>query len=128
MGCGRRLGNWQLMASYTYSRTEGTVSEGMATLYLDNPRQAQFYEGFLPNDRKNEGLFGVKMAARIGALDVIDRLPFELQARLEADEFFADIPVIGPPEELVKQCKKLDIHEAIIAMPSAQNVSMSEPA
>ena len=30
----------------------------------------------------------------IGALDVIDRLPFELQARLEGDEFFADIPVV----------------------------------
>jgi len=30
----------------------------------------------------------------IGTLDVIDRLPFELQARLEADEFFADIPVV----------------------------------
>jgi hypothetical protein len=28
------------------------------------------------------------------ALDVIDRLPLDLQARLEADEFFADIPVV----------------------------------
>jgi hypothetical protein len=49
----RFVGNWQLMASYTYSRTEGTVSEGYATSYLDNPRQAQFYEGFLPNDRQH---------------------------------------------------------------------------
>lgn len=30
----------------------------------------------------------------IGTLDVIDRLPFELQARLEADEFFVDVPVV----------------------------------
>lgn len=31
-------------------------------------------------------------------LDAIDRLPFELQARLEADSFFADVPVIVAEE------------------------------
>jgi hypothetical protein len=36
------------------------------------------------------------------ALDVIDRLPYELQARLEADEFFADIPVIVADKGNVK--------------------------
>ncbi|MCW5556018.1 MAG: polysaccharide biosynthesis protein [Verrucomicrobiae bacterium] len=30
-----------------------------------------------------------------------------------------DIPVLGPPERLVEICQKLDIQEAIIAMPSA---------
>jgi FlaA1/EpsC-like NDP-sugar epimerase len=30
-----------------------------------------------------------------------------------------DIPVLGPPERLVEVCKKLDIQQAIIAMPSA---------
>ena len=34
----------------------------------------------------------------VGTLDVIDRLPFELQARLEADEFFDDIPVVVAEE------------------------------
>jgi hypothetical protein len=34
------------------------------------------------------------MANLIQSLDVIDRLPSELQAALEADPFFADIPVI----------------------------------
>jgi len=39
----------------------------------------------------------------IGALDVIDRLPFELQARLEADEYFGDIPVVVAEEGNVAQ-------------------------
>lgn len=30
----------------------------------------------------------------ITTLDIIDRLPFELQARLEADPFFVDVPVV----------------------------------
>jgi hypothetical protein len=34
----------------------------------------------------------------IGTLDIIDRLPFELLARLEADEFFADLPVLVAEE------------------------------
>jgi hypothetical protein len=36
------------------------------------------------------------------ALDVIDRLPFELQARLESDPFFADIPVVVADKGNVK--------------------------
>jgi hypothetical protein len=36
------------------------------------------------------------------ALDVIDKLPTELQARLEADAFFADIPVIVADKGNVK--------------------------
>ena len=47
------IGDWQLMASYTYSRLEGTVSEGYATTYLDRARQEQFYKGFLPDDRRH---------------------------------------------------------------------------
>ncbi|MCC6752235.1 MAG: carboxypeptidase regulatory-like domain-containing protein [Deltaproteobacteria bacterium] len=49
----RFVGNWQLMASYTWSRSEGTVVEGYATEYLDRARQAQFYNGFLPDDRRH---------------------------------------------------------------------------
>jgi len=30
----------------------------------------------------------------ITALDIIDRLPYELKDRLEADSFFEDIPVV----------------------------------
>jgi hypothetical protein len=47
----RFVGNWQLMASYTWSRNEGTVGEGYATLFLDNPRQSIFYDGIQPDDR-----------------------------------------------------------------------------
>ena len=47
----RFVGNWQVMASYTFSRNEGTVSEGFATTYLDRPRQVPFFEGPLPDDR-----------------------------------------------------------------------------
>jgi len=46
-------GNWQVMGSYTWSRNEGTVSEGYATTYMDNPRQNIFYDGFLPDDRRH---------------------------------------------------------------------------
>lgn len=34
----------------------------------------------------------------IGVLDVVDRLPLELQARLETDAFFEDIPVVVADE------------------------------
>lgn len=34
----------------------------------------------------------------IGVLDVIERLPFELQARLEADDYFSDIVVVVAEE------------------------------
>lgn len=37
-----------------------------------------------------------------GVLDIIERLPFELQARLEADPFFADIPVLVAEDWKVK--------------------------
>jgi len=46
-------GNWQVMGSYTWSRNEGTVAEGYATTYLDRARQAQFFEGFMPDDRRH---------------------------------------------------------------------------
>ena len=49
----RFVGNWQLMASYTWSRFEGTVSEGYATTFLDRPRQVPFFEGYLPDDRRH---------------------------------------------------------------------------
>ena len=49
----RFVGNWQLMASYTWSRYEGTVSEGYATSYLDRPRQVPFFTGYLPADRRH---------------------------------------------------------------------------
>ncbi len=32
--------------------------------------------------------------SEIATLDIIDRLPYEFKARLEADEFFCDIPVV----------------------------------
>ncbi len=47
------IGNWQLMASYTYARLEGTVSEGYATVYLDRARQEAYFNGFLPDDRRH---------------------------------------------------------------------------
>lgn len=56
----RFVGNWQLMASYTWSRTEGTVAEsdansaGYATTFLDRPRQVQFFDGYLPSDRRHQ--------------------------------------------------------------------------
>jgi hypothetical protein len=49
----RMVGSLQLTASYTWSRTEGTVSEGYATVYLDRARQAIYYDGFLPDDRRH---------------------------------------------------------------------------
>ena len=49
----RFVGSWQLMASYTWSRYEGTVSEGYATTYLDRPRQVPFFTGYLPSDRRH---------------------------------------------------------------------------
>ncbi len=48
------IGAWQLMASYTWSRREGTVSEGYATVFLDRPRQVPFFEGYLPEDRRHQ--------------------------------------------------------------------------
>ncbi len=47
------IGSWQLMASYTYSRLEGTVAEGYATVYLDRARQEAYFDGFLPDDRRH---------------------------------------------------------------------------
>jgi hypothetical protein len=38
----------------------------------------------------------------IETLDIIDRLPFELQARLEGDDFFSDIPVVVAEEGNIK--------------------------
>lgn len=38
----------------------------------------------------------------IQAIDVIDLLPFELQARLENDDYFADIPVVVAEEGNIK--------------------------
>ena len=49
----RTVGNWQVIGSYTWSRFEGTVSEGFATQYLDNARQANMFNGFLPDDRRH---------------------------------------------------------------------------
>ena len=49
----RFVGNWQLMASYTWSRYEGTVAEGYATVFLDRPRQVPFFTGYLPDDRRH---------------------------------------------------------------------------
>lgn len=34
----------------------------------------------------------------INAVDIIDRLPYELQARLEEDDFFSDVPVVVAEE------------------------------
>jgi len=49
---GRRSGpKWNLLASYTWARSEGTVNEGFATLYLDNPTQSKFFDGPLSDDR-----------------------------------------------------------------------------
>ena len=47
------VGNWQLTASYTWSRYTGTVAEGFATVFLDRPRQEQFFSGPLPDDRRH---------------------------------------------------------------------------
>ncbi|MFH1130694.1 MAG: TonB-dependent receptor [Pseudomonadota bacterium] len=47
------LGNWQIMASYTWSRNEGTTAESYATVFLDRPRQTQYFEGYLPDDRRH---------------------------------------------------------------------------
>ncbi|MCA9666655.1 MAG: TonB-dependent receptor [Myxococcales bacterium] len=49
----RFVGNWQLTASYTWSKSFGTVSEGFATTYLDRPRQSPFFDGPLPDDRRH---------------------------------------------------------------------------
>jgi hypothetical protein len=47
------IGDWQVMASYTWSKTEGTVAGGYATVFLDRPRQVPFFFGDLPNDRRH---------------------------------------------------------------------------
>jgi hypothetical protein len=41
------------MASYTWSKTQGTVAGGYATVFLDRPRQVPFFNGDLPNDRRH---------------------------------------------------------------------------
>lgn len=38
----------------------------------------------------------------ITALDIIDRLPYDLQARLQADDFFVDIPIVVADEGNVR--------------------------
>jgi carboxypeptidase family protein/TonB-dependent receptor-like protein len=51
---GRRyVGKWNFLGSYTWARSEGTVNEGFATLFLDNYTQNKFYDGFLPDDRRH---------------------------------------------------------------------------
>jgi len=51
---GRRfVGNWNFLGSYTWARSEGTVNEGFATVYLDNPTNSVFWDGFLPDDRRH---------------------------------------------------------------------------
>jgi hypothetical protein len=86
------VGNWQVMASYTWSRTEGTVSEGYATVFLDRARQAQFFDGYLPSDRRHSvkltGWYRFPWGLTVGG-NVIVRTgtPYD---RLYFNEFFAD--------------------------------------
>lgn len=47
------IGNWQMKASYTWSRYEGTVSESFASVFMDRARQNKFADGFLPEDRRH---------------------------------------------------------------------------
>jgi len=52
------------------------------------------------------------------ALDVIDRLPFELAARLECDEFFSDIPVVVAEEGNVRAT--LERKQAVVTAKSGK--------
>lgn len=54
----------------------------------------------------------------IGTLDVIDRLPFELQARLEADAFFNDITVVVAEEGNV--ALMLAVKQAVVSEKSGK--------
>jgi hypothetical protein len=85
------IGDWQLMASYTWSRYEGTVAEGFATVYLDRARQAKFFEGFLPDDRRHvlkvAGWYRWRSLTVGGSLWIGTGTPYD---RLYFNSFFND--------------------------------------
>ena len=86
------IGNWQVMASYTWSQRYGTVSEGYATVYLDRARQVPFFEGFLPDDRthslKLSGFYNWNKELNMGArLTVNTGNPYD---KLYYNKFFGD--------------------------------------
>lgn len=47
------VGKWNFLGSYTWARSEGTVNEGFATVFMDNSTQDIYYDGFLPDDRRH---------------------------------------------------------------------------
>ena len=65
-------GRWDLLASYTLSYNWGTVSDYFDG-YLLNPRMTQYYEGYVPDDRRHSlkgsiayrTLFGLDIGARV---------------------------------------------------------------
>ncbi|TMA23494.1 MAG: TonB-dependent receptor [Deltaproteobacteria bacterium] len=65
-------GRWDLLASYTLAYNWGTVSDYFDG-YLLNPRMTQFYEGWVPDDRRHtlkgsiayRTLFGLDLGARV---------------------------------------------------------------
>jgi hypothetical protein len=61
------LGDVKAVASYTYMHSEGTVNEGFATLFLDNPRQTKFYYGPLAEDRRHT----IKISASYSPIEAL---------------------------------------------------------
>jgi outer membrane receptor for ferrienterochelin and colicin len=61
--------NWQLNASYTYSRSEGSTDDYW-TAYLDNPRQNQYWWSFTSFDRRHviklDGVYHFPYGIEIG--------------------------------------------------------------
>ena len=65
-------GRWDLLAAYTLAYNWGTVSDYFDG-YLLNPRMNQFYEGYVPDDRRHtikasvayRTLFGLDLGARV---------------------------------------------------------------
>lgn len=65
-------GRWDILASYTLAYNWGTVSDYFDG-YLLNPRMSQFYEGYVPDDRRHtlkasvayRTLFGLDLGARL---------------------------------------------------------------
>ncbi len=50
----KKEGLLKVMASYTWSRTEGTDDSSFATAFLDNPGQSAYYYGPLPADVRHD--------------------------------------------------------------------------
>jgi len=91
--------NWQMSASYVYSRSEG-APEGYWTSYLDNPRQDQYYWSWNSWDRRHvikiDGSYHLPFGIELGAgIYWSTGTPY---SKWFKDEYYADYVLLNAPK------------------------------